>query len=759
MRTLLACALVLSFLTPATGQQRQPSLPAPSPTPAPATAPQEPRVPADDDDEVVRITTNLVQIDAVVVDKNGRQVTDLIADDFEIFEDGKPQQITNFSYVSNEAKAPEEAARPSAAPADKNALPVPPARLRPEQVRRTMALVVDDLGLSFESAYFTRNALKRFVDEQMQPNDLVAIIRTGAGIGALQQFTSDKRMLYAAIERVKFNLNGRGGVGMFAPLAGNSQLAGGQAGEEGRGNNRGETDEDRDIAAELDQFREEIFSVGTLGAVNYVVRGMRELPGRKSVVLFSDGFVLFSRNDGRVDNTRVRQALRNLTDLANRASVVIYSLDPRGLVYTGLTAADDTSGFTPEQLSRRISERSDRLFETQSGLRYLAEETGGFAVVNSNDLNRGVRRVLEDQKGYYLIGYRPAGETFDRRYHKFGVKVKRPGLKVRTRTGFYGITDENARPVRRTRDEQLLAAITSPFSAGSIPVRLTSLFASDAKSGTYMRSLMHVDASNLKFTEEADGWHKTTLEVLGIAFGDNGKIVEQNGVTHTLKFRGKTHDDVRRNGLVFNFNIPIKKGGAYQLRVAVRDAASEQVGSASQFIEAPDLKKDRLALSGLIVNGFDPRAATQPDAKAAAPSPPHSDSDTPPAPNSTRATAEDEPPSEQLAGPAVRRLRRFMHLDFAYLIYNAKLDKATRLPQLTAQTRLFRDGQIVFNGNVNPIDIQQQPDLKRIGVTSRLQLGSNLLPGEYVLQVIVIDQLREGKRRTMTQWIDFEIVK
>ncbi|MCA1628756.1 MAG: VWA domain-containing protein, partial [Acidobacteria bacterium] len=334
----------------------------------------------------------------------------------------------------------------------------------------------------------TRNALKKFVDEQMQPNDLVAIIRTGAGIGALQQFTSDKRMLYAAIERVKFNLNGRGGIGVFAPLTGNLALrdafpppGGGDEGNSnplalGRGADPGE-ENDRDADTELNQFREEIFSVGTLGAVNYVVRGMRELPGRKSVVLFSDGFSLS-------EDLRVRQALRNLTDLANRASVVIYSLDPRGLVYPGLTAADDTSGFSNEQISQLLDVRSRRLFDTQSGLRNLAEETGGFAIINNNDLNKGVRRVLEDQKGYYLIGYRPTGETFDRRYHKFGVKVKRPGLKVRTRTGFYGVTDENARPVRRTRDEQLLAAITSPFSAGSIPVRLTSLFASDAKSGT-----------------------------------------------------------------------------------------------------------------------------------------------------------------------------------------------------------------------------------------------------------------------------------
>src|SRR6201999_861396 len=103
-------------------------------------------------------------------------------------------------------------------PADKNAPPAPPVRLRPDQVQRTMALVVDDLGLSFESAVLVRRALKKFVDEQMQPNDLVAIIRTGSGIGALQQFTSDKRQLYAAVERVKWNGLGRSGVSAVMPF-------------------------------------------------------------------------------------------------------------------------------------------------------------------------------------------------------------------------------------------------------------------------------------------------------------------------------------------------------------------------------------------------------------------------------------------------------------------------------------------------------------------------------------------------------------
>ena len=178
--------------------------------------PQQPARPRDED--VVRISTNLVQVDAVVTDKNGKQVIDLRPEELEILEDGKPQRVTSFSYISldsTESPRPAESARP----VDKNVFPVPPVRLRPEQIRRTMALVVDDLGLSFESAYYVRQALKKFLDQQMQPADLVAIVRTGGGMGALQVFTSDKRQLYAAVEKVKWNPTGRGGIATFAPLA------------------------------------------------------------------------------------------------------------------------------------------------------------------------------------------------------------------------------------------------------------------------------------------------------------------------------------------------------------------------------------------------------------------------------------------------------------------------------------------------------------------------------------------------------------
>ncbi|HVQ27186.1 MAG TPA: VWA domain-containing protein, partial [Planctomycetota bacterium] len=141
------------------------------------------------------MTLSLVQVDAVVTDKSGRHVTDLTAADFEIFEDGRRQEITHCSYVAIPALP-----APPPRPADP-ALPAPPVptRIRPDRVRRTIALVVDDLGLSFRSTIEVREALRKFVDEQMEPGDLVAIVRTRGGIGALQQFTVDKEQLRAAI--------------------------------------------------------------------------------------------------------------------------------------------------------------------------------------------------------------------------------------------------------------------------------------------------------------------------------------------------------------------------------------------------------------------------------------------------------------------------------------------------------------------------------------------------------------------------------
>lgn len=749
-RPLLAVVLVTHLAAGVFAQQtRRPPLETPPPAQQ-GRQPQKPEPQKSDERDVVRITTNLVQVDAVVTDKNGKVVTDLKPEEIQISEDGKPQKITNFSYIVAETPAaPTTAAKPTTT--EKNAPPVPSARLKPEDIRRTIAVVVDDLGLSFESTYYARRALKKFVDEQMQTGDLVAIIRTSGGMGALQQFTSDKRQLYAAIERVKWFGGGRGSIGAFAPLTGAGQNA-----------NTGRDTQDNTSPSEtLDQFREDVFAVGTLGAISYVVRGLRELPGRKSVLLVSDGIKIFNRDDpGRSD--RVLESLRRLTDQANRASVVIYTMDARGLQVLGLTAADDTSGFSASQLEQQLTNRRLDFFESQNGLNYLAQQTGGLAIRNSNDLAAGIKRVLDDQKGYYLIGYRPDESTFDqrtgrRKFHHLSLKITRPGkFNVRMRNGFYGVTDEEL-TAPQTPAQKMIGALVSPFGSSGIHLQLTSLFSNDAKAGSVMRSMLHIDARDLTFIDEPEGWHKTTFDILAVTFGDNGVPVDQVARTHTVRVRGETYKRVMRDGFVYVVTVPLKKPGAYQLRVSLRDKDSERIGSAGQFIDVPDIKKNRLALSSIIVKGLSAAEYARTNAPMKSPS------DNASAPNTQAgaATSQSEGVEEgdAQAGPAVRHFHTGLVMKFAYIIFNAQLSKTTNQPQLTTRVRLVRDGKVIFTGKELPFGTGDQADLKRLIAGGAIQLGTDLAPGEYLLQIIVNDSLASEKRRTVTQWVDFEIVK
>jgi len=725
-----------------------PQTPQSSPTPAP-----EPQKPEDVD--VVRITTNLVQVDAVVTDNKGKIVTDLKPQELQIFEDGRQQKITHFSFITT--TSPETAGAPEVKPktVDRNAPPPPPTRLKPEDIRRTIAIVVDDLGLSFESTYYVRRALKKFVDEQMQTGDLVAIIRSSGGMGALQSFTADKRQLYAAIERVKWYAGGRSGVAAFGPMEPLTRGAGGP---------------DLDaLKAEQEQFRQDMFSVGTLGALSYVVRGMRELPGRKSILLLSDGFKLVEREAPdrtmglqRLSNVdRTMQGLQMLIDQASRASVVIYTMNATGLQTLGLTAADDTSDRSPAELNQALDERRLAAFDNQSGLDYLAQKTGGIAIKNNNDLAGGIKRIMADQKSYYLIGYRPDESTFDprtgrRKFHHITLKVTRPGkYSVRMRNGFFGISDEETAPAQRTLAQQMVGALSSPFGATGVHLQLTSLFANDAKVGSFMRSLLHVDVHDLTFTNEPDGSHKTIFDVLAVTFGDNGVPIDQpTGRTYTIPMSEDSYQQKLRTGLGFTITVPTKKPGAYQLRISLRDTATQRIGSASQFVEVPDLKKNRVAVSGIVLSATNLRRAATP---ATAPALPATMSQPEPGANPTQAQEGIEQNPE--ASPAVRHFERGMLMSYGFAIYNAHLDKATNLPQLTTQVILFRDGKPVFTGKENQFKVGTQADLKRLLAGGAIQLGGNLSPGEYMLQVIVTDLLADEKHRVATQWMDFEIVK
>jgi VWFA-related protein len=729
----LSLLVTASLTLPALAQQP------PSPLPERERALQQ--KPAGDDQDVIRITTNLVQVDAVVT-KDGKPVTDLKAEDFEIFEDGRPQSITNFSYISNVPGIASSTTVASKPPARMDTTaPVIPTVPRPHEAHRTIALVVDDLGMSAESVSHARQQIRKFIDEQLEPNDLVAIIRTGGEVGALQQFTTDKRLLHNAIDNLRWNHCSRAGLFVFAPAGSEDSSGGGPCGG----------------ISPLANLR------GTLRVLRFIVQGMRDLPGRKSLTLFSDSLPIEEQepslrarqsagDSGSADDngdagfgnsTSYLAQLQKIAELAIRGSVVIYAVDTRGLQYTGLTAADRlpaSAARNPAVIQNLLSSRSRALLANREGSDLIARETGGFLVRNSNDF--GIKRVVDDQRGYYLVGYRPTDESFNRQFHHLKIKVRRGGMTVRTRAGFYGVSEEEASAKVLTTTDQINKALMSPFGSNDIAVRLTTLFVDAPDTGSLLRALLYIDAHGLTFSDEADGWHAAKFDLGFIVFGENGRIVRQENRVATLRLHGQSYDRALRDGVVHILDLPLKRPGVFQFRVAVRDQSSSRIGAAGQFIQIPNLRNERLALSGIALWAL--AGSSQRDNPAAP---------------STGAASSQADDGDVTSGPAVRQFRPGANAAFAYSIYNALLDPSTHLAQLTAQIRIFRDGNPVYSGNSLPIDVTGQSDLKRIVSVGRLQLGPEFQTGDYVLQVIVTDQNAKESRRIATQWVDFAVVK
>lgn len=351
-------------------------------------------------------------------------------------------------------------------------------------------------------------------------------------------------------------------------------------------------------------------------------------------------------------------------------------------------------------------------------------------ISNTNDL--GLGRVLDDQNGYYVLGYRPGNETFNRAFHRIKVRVSRPGLTLRTREGFWGLSDKGVSQVNGTTREQMSAALASPFGADQIEVHMTSVFANARSTGSFIRSMVYLNPADLNFANETDGSRRAKLELWSILFDVDGRVVEQVGEDRTLKLAAKDYERAAHDGLVYQLDVPAKQPGAYQVRVAVRDTASAKLGSAAQLVEVPALVTNKIALSGITLS-------TEPETSR-----PTSDS-----------PQGKGPVAGNIANLAMRRFHSSSNLFYSYVVYVVRARKSTEEPLLLAEVKLFREGALVYDGHEKLIDTAGQNDLERITAAGGLRLNS-LTPGTYVLQVTVKEQLRA--RGDATQLIDFEVV-
>ncbi|HEX8353220.1 MAG TPA: VWA domain-containing protein [Pyrinomonadaceae bacterium] len=712
-----------------------------------AAPPQRPQ-PAEDE-EVVRISSSLVQTDVVVTDKNDRVVTDLKLDDFEVYDNGRKQELRFMEFVSADSAAPRvEGVRPETPRAEND----PALNLTARDVRRIIAFVVDDLTIPMEDMASARAVLADFVDRQMVEGDLVAIVRVVGGVGLLQQFTSDKQLLRRAIAELTPRLHPFSVFNNFAnterpdkpprPMS-----EGGSTPDTQTSNKEGFNIPELESDVSLDGYTRGARALTSLSVTGGVVDSMRPLPGRKSLVLISGGLPVFETTqssvsvngypvpvqEARVLTTNVDYLLNQLTDKAGRAGVVINSLDVRGLKASrGVSSFTDPGNEAKSGLMSSVTDNSatfgrtpnmaqfdNRNFDTltaHQGLAALAEATGGVAVVNTNNFAEGLRRVM-DRSSYYLLAYKPS-EAFDGKFHRLQVKVRRPGAKVHTRVGYLATPD--APPEGTLSKEQAIArAVMSPLAKRDVDVSTAFQyrFLPDNRAAVDVDLLL--DANTLGFKQGADGRHRASLDIVGFVVNQVGKV--QQGFSETVNF-ALTADEHRRalaGGVGYTGRVELSPGN-YMLRVAVREAETGRLGSLSKYLEIPDMSKKRLVMSSVFLHAVDPAAGAK---------------------------------AQPVALTALRQVPRKSDLRFSAVVYNPKLDKGS--PKLTTQLVISRGERVVFQGPVQSIEVKAG-DAQFIKVG---QIGvSKLSQGRHVLTFIVTDELADKKSGRLVRSIDFNVV-
>jgi len=712
-----------------------------------AQQPQRSQPPAEPDEDIVRITTELVQVDAVVTDKNDQVIPDLKLEDFKIYENGKRQDLQFMEYVSADAGPRTEGTITVAGHAVE---PEAARNLSAHDLRRVFAFVVDDLTIPFEDIVTVRNMLTDFVDNKMREGDLVAIVRTVGGSGLMQQFTSDKRILHRAISQIRPQLHAYSAFNNL-PSADKINTDRAQAVSETPLATNFTPEAFGADNANLDDTEEGttrgLRALATLVTAGEIVNSMKLLPGRKNMVLLSGGIPLFETGpqqvtvggapvtieEGRSYFGNINYLLRQLTDQASRAGVVINTMDIRGLksqrgvsLYTDpgneATSAlfGGANGGGAGVFGRRASPGMfDNLaLDTMSahqGLQALADATGGVSVINTDNFGAGLERVMA-RSSYYLLAYRPS-EPFDGKFHKLEIKVNRPGAKVYNRAGYFATAD--APPKEATREQTIIKAAMSPLAKREVNLAGTLQYRFMPDNRADIDINLVIDANNLDFKQDATGKYHATFDVVGFVVNSRGQ--SQDGFSQTIitSFSPEEYKQALANGISFTGHAALPPGN-YQFRAVVREGETGRLGTASQYLEVPDLSKKRLTMSSLFLYGVDLAQGNK-----AAPQPLN----------------------------ALRQLPRKLDLRYAAVIYNPKLEGGK--PQLRSQLIVSQGSRIVFKAPEQLVAGQvQNGQTAEVGQVSLAKAR----PGRYMLTLVITDPLADKKAQTIVRSIDFNLV-
>jgi VWFA-related protein len=517
---------------------------------------------------------DLVVVDVVVRDRSGAIVRGLTAADFEVREDGRPQQVASFE-IEEVATAPHRIAPlPPVLPPGSQTQTTPavaaPVRREDLSGRRLIVLLFDLSSMQPEELERATRAAVDYIDRQMSDADLVAVATIDTTLTIVSDFSGDREQVkatlgeFSAVDAVAFDTPA-------AETAATDETA-------ATGGDAATAD-----TAEYDLFNND----ARLRAIRSLAEMLGSVEQKKSVLYFSGGMTR-SGGDNQVE-------LRAATSTAVRANVALYPVDTRGLqaVVPGGDASRASSGGVGAFSGRAVNQQFDRLFASQETLQTLASDTGGRAFTDSNDFGEAFAQIQRDTSLYYLLGYNSTNTTKDGRFRRISVRVKKPGLRVEHRAGYYADRDF-AHTGRQDRERQLQEQLAAPVSATDVPVVVSAGWFRMAADRYYVPLSVAVPGSALISSPAHD-----TLDVLGLVRDEQGRPVGR--LRETLDVSPDPSAGVASRRLLYQSGLTLPPG-RFQVKVVVRENSNGSMGSFETGLFVPDLRQAPVKVSSVTLS-------------------------------------------------------------------------------------------------------------------------------------------------------------
>jgi VWFA-related protein len=521
----------------------------------------------------LKVNSDLVLTNVVVRDKKtGEVVRGLKQSDFTILENGKPQRISTFDFESVDQATPlNEATISGMAGSTTAKSPTQNIVATNEQLRnhRLIVFFFDLTSMQPEDIDRSVDAAKNFVNKQMQPADLVAVVSLNTSLSLDQDFTANKTALMRAVGAY----NGSEGQG-FAP---------------GATSTTNQAEDSTAYTADESEYNDlntdrELFAISTIS------KSLAYISEKKSLLYFSGGI----SRDG-IEN---QASLRNAVNAAVRSNLSIYSVDVRGLQAVS-PLGDATTGSlrgTGAFNGSALQNNLDANFNSQEVMSTLSTDTGGKAFFDSNDFAPAFQRLQNDTSAYYTIGFRSSDPRRDGRYRKLQIKIARNDVKLEYRQGYYAPADFK-HSTNEDRERQLDEELASDLPATDVAVYLQAMYFRVDETHFFVPVSIVVPGSQIPFTKGGDR-DKATLDIVGEVKDAAGRDI--GDARQTVKLAIDQAQQVSRKNIQYStgFTLPI---GKYHLKFVVRENETGKMGSFETDINVPDLRKAPLKLSSVVL--------------------------------------------------------------------------------------------------------------------------------------------------------------